>query len=137
MFSKKIVIVTGGGSGIGKAISKEFSNKNAIVCILDKNIKNAEKTSNECTNKSYFFELDVTDKKQIINVFNEIVKKIGNYEILISNAGISSMNYIDDLTVEEWDMNMDVNSKVNTLNDKSLYTKLLLLIYIFIISFFL
>ena len=101
MFSKKIVIVTGGGSGIGKAISKEFSNKNAIVCILDKNIKNAEKTSNECINKSYFFELDVTDKKQIINVFNEIVKKIGNYEILISNAGISSMNYIDDLTEED------------------------------------
>ena len=111
MFSKKIVIVTGGGSGIGKAISKEFSNKNAIVCILDKNIENAEKTSNECINKSYFFELDVTDKKQIINVFDEIVKKIGNYEILISNAGISSMNYIDDLTEEEWDMNMNVNSK--------------------------
>ena len=55
--------------------------------------------------------MDVTDKKQIINVFDEIVKKIGNYEILISNAGISSMNYIDDLTEEEWDMNMNVNSK--------------------------
>ena len=103
------VIVTGGGSGIGKAIAKKFSKNRAIVCIADKNLDNAKLTSSECPNKSYPFYLDVTKKKGIQNLFQNINKTVGKYEILISNAGVSTMNYIDDLTEEDWDFNMNIN----------------------------
>ena len=111
MFQNKIIIITGGGNGIGRAIAIEFSKQDAIVCIVDKNLDDAKNVSNECINKSFAFQLDVTNKKNILKVFNEIETNVGKYEILIANAGISTMNYIDDLTEDEWDMNMDVNAK--------------------------
>jgi len=111
MFKNKIVIVTGSGSGIGKSIAKMFSEKAAIVCTTDLDLKSAKKTSEECINKSYFFKLDVTKKSEVKEVFNQISKTIGNYEILISNAGISTMNNIENLTEKEWDSNINVNAK--------------------------
>ena len=111
MLKNKIVIVTGAGSGIGKAITKMFSEKGAIVCATDQNLEKAKQTSDECNNESFYFKLDVTKKSEIIKTFNDIVNSVGKYEILISNAGVSTMNYIEELTEEEWDFNMDVNAK--------------------------
>ena len=111
MLNSKIVIITGGGSGIGKSIAKLFSENNAFVCVTDKNLESAKKTAEECINKSSFYKLDVTDKSEIQNVFKTINNTIGNYEILISNAGVSTMNYVEDLSEEEWDFNMNVNAK--------------------------
>ena len=111
MFENKIVIVTGSGSGIGKSIAKLFSEKGAVVCVTDQDIEKAKQTSDECINNSFYFKLDVTQKKEIQNVFNQISETIGKYEILISNAGVSTMNYIENLTEEEWDFNMNVNAK--------------------------
>ena len=111
MFSNKIVVITGGGSGIGRAIAKLFSENNAIVCVTDQNLESAKNTAEQCINKSSFYKLDVTNKSEIQNVFKTINETIGNYEILISNAGVSTMNYVEDLTEEEWDFNMDVNAK--------------------------
>ena len=111
MFKDKIVIVTGAGSGIGKSIAKLFSDKGAIVCSTDQDLEKAKMTSEECNNKSYYFKLDVSKKIEVQEVFSEIVKKVGKYEILIANAGVSSMNYIEALTEEEWDFNINVNAK--------------------------
>ena len=111
MFKNKVVVITGGGSGIGRSIAKLFSENNAIVCITDKKLESAKKTSDECVNKSLCYQLDVTDKSEIQKVFETINSAIGNYEILISNAGVSTMNYVEDLSEEEWDFNMDVNAK--------------------------
>jgi len=111
MLKNKIVVVTGGGSGIGKSIVKLFSENNAIVCVTDKNLESAEKTAEECVNKSLFYKLDVTNKSEIQKVFKTINNTIGNYSILISNAGVSTMNYVEDLSEEEWDFNMDVHAK--------------------------
>ena len=111
MFKNKIVIVTGGGNGIGKSISKKFSELNATVCVTDLNLDDAKKTASECKNKSYYFKLDVTKKNEIKKIFSKINAIVGNYNILVSNAGVSSMNKIEDLTEDEWDYNFNVNTK--------------------------
>ena len=111
MFKDKIVIITGSGSGIGRATAKIFSQNNAIVCATDIDIKKAEETASLCSNKAFAFKLDVTDKKEIQDLFKKINETIGQYEILISNAGVSTMNYIEDLKESEWDFNMQVNAK--------------------------
>ena len=111
MFKDKVVIVTGAGNGIGKSVAKKFSEMDAIVCVTDINLENAKKTSIECKNKSFYFKLDVTNKNEIKKIFNEINTLTGNYHILISNAGVSSMNTIENLSEDEWDHNFNVNTK--------------------------
>ena len=95
-----------------------------MVCVTDQDIEKAKQTSNECINKSFYFKLDVTQKKEIQNVFNEISGSIGKYEILISNAGVSTMNYIEELTEEEWDFNMNINAKGVFLTKRNIFLKL-------------
>ena len=111
MFKNKIVIVTGSGSGIGRATAKLFSQNNAIVCVTDIDKSKAEETVSLCANEAHAFKLDVTDKQDIQNIFKTISESIGQYQILISNAGVSTMNHIEDLTEAEWDLNMQVNAK--------------------------
>ena len=54
--------------------------------------------------------IDVTNKKKS-KIFSEINSIVGSYHVLISNAGVSSMNKIEDLTEDEWDYNFNVNTK--------------------------
>jgi len=72
MFKNTVVVITGGGSGIGRSIAKLFSENNAIVCVTDQNLESAKKTTEQCVNKSLFFKLDVTNKSEIQNVFKTI-----------------------------------------------------------------
>ena len=112
MFKNKIVIVTGGGNGIGKSIAKKFSELNATVCVTDLNLDDAKKTASECKNKSYYFKLDVTKKNENKKIFSKINAIVGNYNILVSNAGVSSMNKIEDLTEDEENFCIEFNSLI-------------------------
>ena len=110
-FLNKIVIVTGGGSGIGRSICSSFHKLQSIVCVTDSNFEAAKNTQKQLGKNSHAFKLDVTNKEEINVVFDQIATQFGGYEILASNAGVSTMNYIEDITEEEWDFNMNVNAK--------------------------
>tara|TARA_B100000900_G_scaffold414640_1_gene441855 strand:- start:967 stop:1746 length:780 start_codon:yes stop_codon:yes gene_type:complete len=111
-FIDKTVIVTGAGGGIGRAIAEAFHKLEANVCITDISLDAAKETQKILGPKrSQVYEIDVTNKKSIEKTFSEIIKKNHKYEILASNAGVSSMNYVENLTEEEWDFNMNVNAK--------------------------
>ena len=81
MFRNKIVVITGGGSGIGRSIAKLFSENNAIVCVTDKNLESAKKTAKECINKSSYYKLDVTNKSEIQNVFKTIFHYLIHFRV--------------------------------------------------------
>ena len=108
MLKNKIVVVTGGGSGIGKSIAKLFSENNAIVCVTDKNLESAEKTAEECVNKSLFYKLDVTNKSEIQKVFKTINNTIGWYPVSQRNKQFSvrlchlSSMHLRNLPILEW-----------------------------------
>lgn len=111
-FIGKTIIVTGAGGGIGRAIAEAFYKLQATVCITDLSLKAAKKTQEIIGNeRSQVYELDVTDKKNVESVFKMIEEKNDSYDVLASNAGVSTMNYVDDLSEEEWDFNMNVNAK--------------------------
>ena len=109
----KTAIVTGGASGIGKAISKIFAEQGAKVHILDINKEGATQTANEIrkTNqKAIAHCCDVSNQKNV----NEIIKKITTTDainILVNNAGIAHIGSIEKTREEDLDRLYNVNIK--------------------------
>lgn len=106
----KIAAITGGGSGIGKAIAVVFAQQGARIHIIDVDEKNAKQTVEEIRNKngdSRFYLCDVTDQKQV----NAIFERVGAINILINCAGIANIGKADTTKEEEFDKVISVNVK--------------------------
>ncbi len=110
----KVAIITGGGSGIGRATALRFAEEGAKVIVWDINLDEAEKTVEEIksaggTGKAY--KVDVTDRKQIENTVNSILEEFHKIDILINNAGITMDATLMKMTEEQWDRVIDINLK--------------------------
>jgi 2-keto-3-deoxy-L-fuconate dehydrogenase len=101
----KIAIVTGGCSGIGKAISELFAQQGAIVYQLD--ITNETKTSQNLI----FQKCDVANQSEVKNVIAEIANKHAGINILVNNAGISHIGTVETTTEEDFERLLKVNVK--------------------------
>tara|TARA_B100000497_G_scaffold74940_1_gene83916 strand:- start:64 stop:846 length:783 start_codon:yes stop_codon:yes gene_type:complete len=109
----KVAIVTGGGSGIGKAISLTFAEQDAKVHILDFNIEAANETAHEISKKGKEAIAHKCDVAKQLNV-NEIIHNIyakEKIDILINNAGIAHVGNIEHCEEEDLDRLYNVNIK--------------------------
>lgn len=112
MFSliDKKAVITGGGSGIGKAISKLFAEQGAHVHIIEINTENGRQALSEIKSdggKVQVHACDVSDHQATQKVFDEI----GPLDILINNAGIAHIGKADNTTEEDFDQVVSVNIK--------------------------
>ncbi len=110
----KVAIVTGGGSGIGKAICKALAVEGAHVVVADINENAAQESCNELSalgGQYLALKVDVRSESEVQQMVEKTVRKFNRIDILCANAGVSTMNWAVDLTEEEWDFNMDVNAK--------------------------
>ena len=91
--------MTGGGSGIGRAISLLFAKKGAKVEIVDIDLKKAEEVAAEISKakgSAAGAQLDVTDQKKVFDLFGEIAgRNGGKIDILVNNAGVSSVGTVE------------------------------------------
>lgn len=113
-FSKKVAIVTGAGSGIGKEISLELAKEGAYVACADANENSASETKGLISNaggNSISFEIDVRDKKDIDKMVDFVVNKFGTIDYLINCAGISTITPFLKHSETLWDNTLDVNLK--------------------------
>ena len=112
----RTAFVTGAGSGIGRAIAIKLADMGISVVAAGRTLSSVEKTVsllptvNEYQKHS-FCAIDVTDGTSVENAMEFLRSKYDKLDILINNAGVSTMNHISDLTEEEWDLNFDVNAK--------------------------
>ncbi|OGI59808.1 hypothetical protein A3C60_01705 [Candidatus Nomurabacteria bacterium RIFCSPHIGHO2_02_FULL_37_45] len=83
--SKKVIVITGGNSGLGKATAKILTSKNHVI-ILGKNAKEVLKTAKEF--KCDGIICDITDASQIKNAFSQVIKKYKKVNCLINCAGV-------------------------------------------------
>jgi meso-butanediol dehydrogenase / (S,S)-butanediol dehydrogenase / diacetyl reductase len=114
LLESKIIIITGAGSGIGKAISIAMATEGATVVVTDSNAQWAKDTAAEIEKKggkALFMQLDVTNQSEAQAVANRVIQELGHFDIWVNNAGVSSMRRFVDLTEQDWDFNMDVNAK--------------------------
>jgi meso-butanediol dehydrogenase/(S,S)-butanediol dehydrogenase/diacetyl reductase len=107
----KAAIVTGGAAGIGRAIATALTVHGVRVAVADLNAEAAHQTALTLGREAQGFGLDVSQRAQVEKTFAEIESTFGFYDILIANAGVSTMNRAVDLTDEEWDLNFAVNIK--------------------------
>ena len=113
-FTGKIGFVTGAGTGIGRAIALRLSEEGAKVIVTDLRFEWAERTVAEIRERggaAIALKLDVGNSKAVSEVMEEAWNAFGRIDLLVNNAGVSTMNHLVDLTEEDWDFNMDVNAK--------------------------
>ncbi|HHT29333.1 SDR family NAD(P)-dependent oxidoreductase [Petrimonas mucosa] len=106
----KIVYVTGGANGIGKAIVTLFCKDGADVTFCDIDTVAGEKLSNELSSyKCTYHEVDLSDARVLEQSVNKVIEAKGNIDVIINNAGVSHFNSMLDITVEDFDKVMDIN----------------------------
>jgi len=109
----KTAIITGGASGIGKAIAQRFAAQGASIYILEFNKEKGEETLDEIVKnegKAKFYECDVSRQEQVINIMAQIAED-GPIDILINNAGIAHVGNVENTSEEELDRIYQVNVK--------------------------
>ncbi|SEO65918.1 NAD(P)-dependent dehydrogenase, short-chain alcohol dehydrogenase family [Flavobacterium sp. CF108] len=112
MFSlqSKKAVITGGGSGIGRAIAVLFAKQGAEVHIIDLSIESAQDAVDEIKNAGgnvFSYACNVSSQADVKATF----EKIGNINILINNAGIANVGKVDTTSEADFDRVMDVNVK--------------------------
>jgi NAD(P)-dependent dehydrogenase (short-subunit alcohol dehydrogenase family) len=105
-----VALVTGAGTGIGRAIAHALSGVGAKIAVTDIDLLAAKAVARELPN-AMALELDVTSPESAGLAVAKTESELGPLDILINNAGVSTMNRIQDLTIAEWDFNFDVNAK--------------------------
>jgi 3-oxoacyl-[acyl-carrier protein] reductase len=110
----KIAMVTGGGTGLGKAMALEFAKAGADIIVCSRNIDNLNKVRDEIITlgrHSLAIATDVCVKEQVNNMVNQIMTEFSRVDILVNNAGTGRRAPILDLTEEVWDLILDTNIK--------------------------
>ena len=95
LLQNHIAVVTGSGSGIGRAIALGYAREGARLAVLDINGEAAGKTAadiRDAGGKAQHFILDVTDRLACRAVAAEVAEKVGAVTILVNNAGINRRN---------------------------------------------
>lgn len=104
----KVIVITGGSEGLGKAIAKRLIKDNKII-IISNNEEKLKKTATEI--QCDYVVCDVTNYKQIENAIDTIFKKYINIDILINNAGVWLEGDLTENTFEKISNCIDVNTK--------------------------
>lgn len=111
-FKNKTVIVTGGGQGIGRAVSRAFAAEGAKVVIAD--IDEEAGLENEKFIKSSgleasFIRTDVSDTASVRSMVTETLSKYNTVHILVNNAAVSGFGNIFEISTDQWDKAISVN----------------------------
>jgi NAD(P)-dependent dehydrogenase (short-subunit alcohol dehydrogenase family) len=115
-----VALVTGAGSGIGRAIAKTFAESGAVVVVVDIDFDTARETSDQIgsSDTALPVEADVTDETAVREAVEAAVRAFGGIDIVVNNAGLSLSKSLLDTTVRDWDLQHDVMAKGSFLVSK-------------------
>lgn len=108
----KVAVVTGGGSGIGLAVSRAFLREGARVMIGSRHPRHYEEMGNALREEGFQiagYPLDVTDPKSVERFVAETVRALGPIDLLVNNAGVSGQNPIDREGDDRWNAILQTN----------------------------
>lgn len=113
--AEKVAIITGAGSGMGRASAILFAKEGAKVVVADIDSQGGQETVETIRNnggEAVFVQVNVTKANEVEKMISTAVEKFGQLNILYNNAGIpQQMKMMETVTEEEWDLIMNVNVK--------------------------
>ena len=102
----KVAFVTGGGSGIGRAIARSFAEEGATVCVAGRNRENLDSGAAEFAAlgvRALAVPMDIRVEREVVDAVQRCVDTFGGIDILVNNSGIGGpTKYLWDLTLDEW-----------------------------------
>ena len=99
----KVAMVTGAGSGIGRACAKALGREGYAVVLAGRKLDALQATANEMEGQTLCVSTDVTDHASVAQLFAETKKKFGRLDVLFNNAGMSAPGVnLEDLTPQQW-----------------------------------
>ena len=111
----RVVVVTGGASGIGEKLVEEFARQGAQVAFLDiqddAGVQLVKKISANGGPKPYFARCDLADIDAVRSWMQDVIVKFGTVDVLVNNAANDTRHSLEDVTPESWDRTMAVNLK--------------------------
>ncbi|MBB6674181.1 SDR family NAD(P)-dependent oxidoreductase [Cohnella nanjingensis] len=111
-FSQTVAIVTGGASGIGKALGQELAQKRVFVVIADLDAEAGERAASDIVadgGLARFARLDVTDRAQVEGLIAETFKEFGRLDYMFNNAGIGMYGELYAMSNAHWERIVNVN----------------------------
>jgi NADP-dependent 3-hydroxy acid dehydrogenase YdfG len=109
----KVVLVTGGGSGAGAAIARQFAEAGAQVVVIGRRAEQLQAACDAITSAKpvRLAVADVADRAQVTALVEQVVGEFGRLDILVNNAGVNTpARRMEQLSAEDWDYLMTVNS---------------------------
>lgn len=111
-FTDKVVLVTGAAGGIGRGIGEAFAAEGAVAVATDVSEEAALEVAGGLPGgRGCGVRLDVTNPDSVEQAVEQVVRDHGRIDVLVNCAGVSTMNRVIDLSVEEWELNFNVNAK--------------------------
>ncbi|GAB2783390.1 bifunctional rhamnulose-1-phosphate aldolase/short-chain dehydrogenase [Streptomyces chlorus] len=109
----RVALVTGAGSGIGKAIARRLAAEGACVVAADLNGDNAAAVAEELggPDKAVAVRVDVTSEEQIAEAFRAAVLAFGGVDLVVNNAGISISKPLLETSAKDWDLQHDIMAR--------------------------
>jgi NAD(P)-dependent dehydrogenase (short-subunit alcohol dehydrogenase family) len=114
-FSNKIVVITGGSRGIGKATAIAFAERGAKVVLVYKNNESAaEEALQQLPGEGHIaIKADVKDPQKVHQMINQVVKHFDRLDIVVNNAGIHHHHPIDNVDYQNWQDNWQLTLQTN------------------------
>jgi len=110
----KIIVITGGSSGLGEAAARHLSTQGASIVLGARRKDRIEALAAELTSKggkAIALTTDVTSREQVQKLVDAAVRTYGRIDVMINNAGLMPQSLLERLKVDEWDRMIDVNIK--------------------------
>ncbi|MFI0508863.1 bifunctional aldolase/short-chain dehydrogenase [Streptomyces sp. WSLK1-5] len=109
----RVALVTGAGSGIGKAIAQRLVAEGACVVVADLDGENAAAVAKELggSDKAVAVTVDVTDEQQIASAFKAALLAFGGVDLVVNNAGISISKPLLETSAKDWDLQHDIMAR--------------------------
>ncbi|MGB5284439.1 MAG: SDR family oxidoreductase [Polyangiales bacterium] len=111
-FENKVVWITGGGSGIGRALALAFANEGAAVAVSGRREERLHEVVQELKSrgaKGLAVRCDVADEASVAEAVQKVVRTLGGLDVAVANAGFSIAGRIEKLSAADWRRQLDVN----------------------------